>query len=96
MSLLVLFRREFALGWHTSTDSLAQAGFFILIAALFPLSLGPGPDLLQQLGISIIWIAAVLSALPGFDRLFDADYRTGVSRLPSPAQVSGNMSWQRR
>ena len=77
MSLLALFRREFALGWHTSTDSLAQAGFFILIAALFPLSLGPGPDLLQQLGISIIWIAAVLSSLPGFDRLFDADYRIG-------------------
>ena len=77
MTISTLFRRELLLGWQTATDSLAQAGFFILIAALFPLAVGPGSELLQQLGISIIWIAALLSALPGFDRLFDGDYRIG-------------------
>ena len=77
MTISALFQREIVLGWQTATDSLAQAGFFILIAALFPLAVGPGPELLQQLGISIIWIAALLSALPGFDRLFDVDYRIG-------------------
>ena len=52
-------------------------GFFIIIIALFPLAIGPQSVILQGLGIPIIWIAALLSSLTGFDRLFAQDVRDG-------------------
>lgn len=69
--------REYRLSLVRLGDHLTQAAFFVMIATLFPLALGPSPDLLTSLGVSIIWIAALMSALPSFDRLFADDYRGG-------------------
>ena len=52
-------------------------GFFIIIIALFPLAIGPKAATLQTLSVPIIWIAALLSSLVGFDRLFAQDVRDG-------------------
>ena len=52
-------------------------GFFIIIIALFPLAIGPKSAILQSLGIPMIWIAALLASLNGFDRLFAQDVRDG-------------------
>ncbi len=70
-------QREALLGRGVIGDHLGQVAFFVMIAALFPLAVGPSPDLLRQLGPSIIWISALLSALPVFDRLFAEDDRQG-------------------
>ena len=52
-------------------------GFFIIIIALFPLAIGPKAAVMQSLGIPMIWVAALLSSLNGFDRLFGQDLRDG-------------------
>ena len=52
-------------------------GFFIIIIALFPLAIGPKAAVMQSLGIPMIWVAALLSSLSGFDRLFGQDVRDG-------------------
>ena len=52
-------------------------GFFIIIITLFPLAIGPKVVTIQALGIPMIWIAALLSSLAGFDRLFAQDVRDG-------------------
>ncbi|MBL6604556.1 MAG: heme exporter protein CcmB [Alphaproteobacteria bacterium] len=69
--------REYRLSLARLGDHLTQAAFFVMVATLFPLAVGPSPELLKSLGVSIIWIAALLSALPSFDRLFADDYRGG-------------------
>ena len=71
------FIREYRLSLARLGDHLTQSVFFVMLATLFPLAVGPSPKLLATLGISIIWIAALLSALPSFDKLFADDYRGG-------------------
>ena len=73
----ICLQRESLLGKGVMGDHLGQVAFFVMIAALFPLAVGPSPDLLRQLGPSVIWISALLSALPAFDRLFAEDVRQG-------------------
>ena len=70
-------RREALLGTGALGDHIGQAAFFIMVAALFPLAVGPSADTLRMLGPSVIWISALLSAMPAFDRLFAEDDRQG-------------------
>lgn len=70
-------KRDIAIGWQNSGDIIAQIGFYVMIAALFPLAVGPAPERLAELTISIIWIAALLSVAPSFDRQFSVDFETG-------------------
>ena len=50
--------------------------FFVIIIALFPLAIGPRQAVLTELGVPIIWIAA-LAILAGFGRLFAQMFRDG-------------------
>jgi heme exporter protein B len=45
--------------------------------AVFPLGIGPEPQLLARIAPGIIWAMALLSALLSFDSVFEADYRDG-------------------
>ena len=76
-AFLICVRREALLGRGAFGDHIGQAAFFVMIAALFPLAVGPSADTLRMLGPSVIWISALLSALPAFDRLFAEDDRQG-------------------
>lgn len=90
---MLFFTREIALSRARFGDHLAQIAFFVMIVTLFPLAVGPAPDPLAELGISIIWIAALLATLPGFERLFAEDYRSGwiehvcLSRASLPSYI---------
>ena len=76
-AFVICLRREALLGTGALGDHIGQTAFFIMIAALFPLAVGPSADTLRMLGPSVIWISALLSALPAFDRLFAEDDRQG-------------------
>ena len=69
--------RDLDIAWQHRQDISVMLGFFIIIIALFPLAIGPKAAILQTLGIPMIWIAALLSSLSGFDRLFAQDVRDG-------------------
>ena len=89
MSLLLL-RRELLLAMRHGSDSLAALLFFVLAAALFPLAIGPAPEVLARLAPGIIWVCALLAALLPLERLFAADFEDGtldqllLSGLPAP------------
>ena len=48
-----------------------------MIITLFPLLMGPNPELLGKIAPGIAWVAALLSALLSFERLFKDDYLDG-------------------
>lgn len=58
-------------------DTVAALLFFLLVAALFPLAVGPGPEILGRIAPGIVWVAALLAALLPLDRLFGADFEDG-------------------
>lgn len=51
--------------------------FFAMVAALFPLGLGPGPEKLAGFAPGILWIIALLSNLLTSDSVFRSDFDDG-------------------
>lgn len=77
MAFLAVLRRELVLAIRAGGDTLTLVLFFVLIGVIVPFAIGPDRDLLARIAPGIIWIAALLSALIGLDRLFRADYEDG-------------------
>ncbi|MDX3773776.1 heme exporter protein CcmB [Chromatiaceae bacterium AAb-1] len=76
--LAVFTRRELRLLSRQKADWLNPLLFFIIVLTLFPLGVGPEPNLLRIMAPGIVWIAALLSVLLAAERLFKDDYRNGV------------------
>lgn len=76
-SFTQLIRRELSLIWQHKAELLQPVMFFLLVISLFPLSIGPGAETLQKIAPGIIWVAAILSALMGLERLFRDDFIDG-------------------
>ncbi|HYZ63545.1 MAG TPA: heme exporter protein CcmB [Acetobacteraceae bacterium] len=72
-----LLARELRLSVRHGADTLASVLFFVLAGALFPLAIGPAPEVLARLAPGIIWVSALLAALLPLDRLFGADFEDG-------------------
>ena len=51
--------------------------FFLIVITLFPLVIGQDPKLLSRIAPGIAWVAALLSALLSFERLFRDDFIDG-------------------
>ncbi|MFT9018420.1 heme exporter protein CcmB [Acetobacter malorum] len=72
-----LVTRDLRLALRHGADTLGAVLFFILTGTLFPLALGPSPDLLRHMAPGIIWVCALLAALLPLDRLFGAELEDG-------------------
>jgi heme exporter protein B len=83
--------RELRLSLRHGADTLAALLFFLVAASLFPLAIGPSPEVLGRLAPGIVWVCALLAALLPLDRLFGADFDDGsldqllLSGLPAMA-----------
>ncbi|MDN3682618.1 heme exporter protein CcmB [Vibrio tapetis] len=77
-SMLTIVRRELLIAFRRQADILNPLWFFIIVVTLFPLSIGPEPNLLARIAAGIVWVAALLSALLSLERLFRDDYQDGA------------------
>ena len=73
-----IVHREGAQALRKSGEAINPLLFFILVALLFPFALGPKPQLLHLVAPGIVWVAAVLATLLGFERLFKEDFSDGM------------------
>ena len=69
--------RDLLIAWQNRQDLGVMLVFFVIIIALFPLAIGANASVLDPLGVPVIWIAALLAILAGFDLLFAQDVRDG-------------------
>ena len=74
---LALLARELKLSIRHGADTLAVVLFFFLAGALFPLGIGPGPEVLGRIAPGVVWVCALLAAFLPLERLFGADYEDG-------------------
>jgi heme exporter protein B len=72
-----IVRRDLRRGW-TSGSWWLPVAFFLLVATLFPFSVGPDAALLARVGGGILWVALLLAALLPIDRLITPDLEAGV------------------
>jgi heme exporter protein B len=88
---LAVLVRDIRLSLHHGGDTVAALLFFLLTAALFPLAIGPNPEILGRIAPGIVWVCALLATLLPLDRLFGADFEDGsldqllLSGLPAAA-----------
>ena len=76
-----LVARDLRLALRQRADAGMVVLFFVLTAALFPLAVGPEPNLLARMAPGIIWVTALLAVLLSLERLFLADYEDGSLEL---------------
>jgi heme exporter protein B len=75
---LAVLRRELQVALRRKGDALNVLVFFVVVASLFPLGVGPEPNQLRAMAAGVVWIAALLAALLSLPRLFAADHVDGT------------------
>ena len=61
--------------------------FFLLVAVLVPLGVGPEAAVLARIAPGILWLGALLACLLSLDRLFALDYEDGSLDLLATAPI---------
>ena len=72
-----IIKRELQIAMRKQAEILNPLWFFLIVITLFPLVIGPDPELLSRIAPGVAWMAALLSALLSFERLFRDDYIDG-------------------
>lgn len=75
--LLTIVRRDLMLAARRRGDWLTAQFFFVMVVSLFPLGVGPEPELLARIAPGVVWVAATLASLLSLSRLFADDHRDG-------------------
>jgi heme exporter protein B len=75
--MLAVMRREFAVAMRQKGEVLTPLVFFVVIASLFPLGVGPESALLLRMAPGVLWVSALLAAMLSLQRLFATDYTDG-------------------
>lgn len=92
-----LLQRDLLLAVRSPGEIINPVLFFVVVVALFPLSLEPDPELLRRLGPGVIWVGALLASLLSLDALFRSDFEDGsvdlmlVSPQPLPLLVAAKL-----
>ncbi|QLB15490.1 heme exporter protein CcmB [Mannheimia granulomatis] len=77
MILINIIQRELTIAFRKPSEILNPLWFFLMVITVFPILMGPNPELLGKIAGGIAWVAALLSALLSFERLFRDDYLDG-------------------
>ena len=84
---LAILRRDLRLGLRRIGEAAQPLAFFILALALFPLGIGPAPEVLERIGVGVIWVLALLAVMLSLDRLYLADAEDGSLDLLALADL---------
>ncbi len=96
--LLAMLRRELLLAARRRSEIATALAFFVIVASLFPLAIGPEPKLLREIGPGVLWVGALLSTLLGLHRMFGDDHADGtleqmlLSPTPLPWLIVGKIA----
>jgi len=77
-AFVALLRRDFLLAYRRRAELLQPLVFLLVVTTLFPLGVGPSPQLLANIAPGVIWIAALLATVLSLDSLFRSDYEDGT------------------
>lgn len=90
--IMTVLRRELKIAFRNGAEIINPLWFFLIVITLFPLSIGPEPQLLARIAPGVVWVAALLAALLSLERLFKDDYLDGTLEqlmlTPSPLALT--------
>jgi heme exporter protein B len=77
-TLLWVLKRDLLVAMRRRGDLAATLFFFVMVASLFPMGVGPEPQMLRIMAPGIVWVAALLASTLSLNRLFASDYADGT------------------
>jgi heme exporter protein B len=87
-----LVGRDLRLVLRGGSDAATAVAFFAIVAALFPLGVGPEPNLLARIAAGVLMVAALLATLLSVERLFLGDWEDGsldlLALAPLPLEAT--------
>lgn len=88
---IALFKRDFQVAMRQRSDLLNPLIFLLVVVTLFPLGVGPEPNMLARMAPGVIWVSALLASLLGLERIFRDDFNDGAleQMLLMPLSVEG-------
>ena len=93
-----VLKRELRIAFRSGSEVMNPLWFFLIVITLFPLGIGPEPQLLARIAPGIVWVAALLSSLLALERLFRDDFVDGsleqllLMPAPLPLTVLGKVA----
>lgn len=86
-----LVMRELRLALRQGTDVAMVVSFFVITVTLFPLGVGPEPNILARIAAGVVWVTALLAVMLSLERMFQTDYEDGSIDLllltPAPLEI---------
>lgn len=76
-AFMAVVRRELSVGMKQKGEVLTPLFFFVIVASLFPLGVGPESALLLRMAPGVLWVGALLAAMLSLQRMFASDYADG-------------------
>lgn len=89
--MIALLARDLRLAVRAGGGFGLGLAFFLLVAVIVPLGVGPEPAILAKIAPGILWVGALLSCLLSLDRIFMLDFEDGSLDLlaTSPMPLEG-------
>lgn len=95
--IAAVIARDLQLAMRSRAEMVQPFLFFILVVSLFPLGVGPEPELLRRMAPGVIWVAALLATYTALDGLLRSDLQDGtleqflLSPVPLPWLLLGKI-----
>ena len=77
-AFLAIVKRDMTLALRRKNEVITAVFFFVVVAALFPLGIGPEMNTLRLVAPGILWVGALLASMLSLGRLFAADFADGT------------------
>jgi heme exporter protein B len=85
--MIALFVRDLQLALRAGGGFGLALAFFLLVAVLVPLGVGPDRAVLRVIAPGILWVGALLACLLTLDRIFANDFEDGSLDLLATAPI---------
>ena len=76
--ITLFFKREIRLFYSNTADLLSNILFFFLSIFVFIFAIGPDDELLNKIGVGIIWALLLLSSTLSIRKFYEDDFKNGT------------------
>lgn len=77
LAFRAIYARDLRLALRRRVEALLPVAFFVVAISLFPLGVGPEPQVLRQMGAGIVWVCALLASMLSVAGLYSGDHADG-------------------
>jgi heme exporter protein B len=75
---MAVLRRDVSLALRRKNEVMTSVFFFVVVASLFPLGIGPEMNTLRLIAPGVLWVGALLASMLSLGRLFSSDHQDGT------------------